>query len=169
MTSTSCFSVCWACATASPYPGTMITRSAYASRIATSAGLADRTGRSLAVNAPRVDPPFSAPNIVLITERPIARAIKMVSRVPDAPTRMPAISSRVLPSRKPEAATVMPVNALSSEMTMGTSAPPTGSTSRTPSPAPTIASSTPMNIEGATQITTAKPSADSTPRPHSTG
>ena len=76
----------------------MITRSAYASRIATSAGPVDLTGRSLTVTAPSVEPPCSAPNRVLNSDRPIALAINRVSRVPAAPTRVPATSSRVFSS-----------------------------------------------------------------------
>ena len=76
----------------------MITRWAYASRIATSPGPADLTGRSLIVVAPRVEPPLSAPNRMLVTERPMARAISRVSRVPAEPTSVPATSSRMLAS-----------------------------------------------------------------------
>ena len=52
--------------------------------------------------------------------------------VPDAPTRVPATISSVDCRTYPLAATVNPVNALSNEITIGTSAPPTGSTKRTP-------------------------------------
>ena len=76
----------------------MITRSAYASRIATSSGPAELTGRSQATPAPSVEPPLSAPKRMLATERPIARAISRVRNVPDAPTRVPATSSSVLES-----------------------------------------------------------------------
>ena len=76
----------------------MITRLAYASRIATSAGPVDLTGRSLTSPPPSVEPPFSAPNRVLPSERPIAVAISLVSRVPAAPTRVPATSSSGLSS-----------------------------------------------------------------------
>ena len=53
--------------------------------------------------------------------------------MPDAPTSVPATISKVLSSTYPDAATVRPVNAFSSEITTGTSAPPTGSTNNTPS------------------------------------
>ncbi len=79
-----------------------------------------------------MDPPRRAPNSTPATERPIAAAISRVRIVPEAPTRVPATSSSVLCSTKPPAATVSPVKAFSSEMTIGTSAPPTGSTSITP-------------------------------------
>ena len=55
----------------------------------------------------------------------IAFAINWVSNVPDAPTRVPATMSSVIRSTAPLAATARPVNAFSSEMTTGTSAPPT--------------------------------------------
>ena len=66
--------------------------------IATSSGPADRTGRSEASPPPSVEPPLSAPNRMLATERPIALAISRVRNVPDAPTRVPATSSSVLDS-----------------------------------------------------------------------
>ena len=42
---------------------------------------------------PSVEPPLSAPNRMLATERPIALAISRVRNVPDAPTSVPATSS----------------------------------------------------------------------------
>ncbi len=66
-------------------------------------------------------------------ERPIAWLIIRVSRIPEAPTRVPATISRLLSSVKPDAATARPVNELSSEIRTGTSAPPIGSTKMTPS------------------------------------
>ena len=62
----------------------------------------------------------------------MASAIKRVKIVPDAPTRVPAIINKTESRTYPLAATVRPVNALRSEITMGTSAPPTGSTKSTP-------------------------------------
>ena len=69
-------------------------------------------------------------------ERFIARPIISVSRVPDAPTSMPLTMSTLFSSSKPPTATARPVNALSSEMTTGMSAPPIGRTKRTPKSAP---------------------------------
>ena len=43
--------------------------------------------------APSVEPPLSAPNRMLATERPMARAISRVRNVPEAPTSVPATSS----------------------------------------------------------------------------
>jgi hypothetical protein len=77
----------------------MITRWAYASKIATSAGLADFTGRSLSVVVPSVDPPLRVPNKMLINERPMACAINRVSSVPAEPTSVPATSNRMFSSR----------------------------------------------------------------------
>ena len=51
---------------------------------------------------------------------------------PDAPTSAPAMISAQLPMTKPAMATAVPVNAFSSEMTTGMSAPPIGSTIVTP-------------------------------------
>ena len=63
----------------------------------------------------------------------MALLIIRVSRMPEAPTRVPAMMSRLLLRVKPEAATARPVNELSSEMSTGTSAPPMGRTKMTPS------------------------------------
>ena len=63
--------------------------------------------------------------------------------MPDAPTIMPATISAGLFSAMPVAAADSPVNAFSSEMTTGMSAPPIGSTTALPSSAATI--SMPMN------------------------
>ena len=78
--------------------------------------------------------------MIEVTLRPIADAIARVRIVPLAPTSVPATSSSTLPSTSPDAATVSPVNAFSSEMTIGTSAPPTGSTSSTPATRPSTSS-----------------------------
>ena len=67
-----------------------------------------------------------------MTERFIAFAISSVSRVPEAPTSMPATISTVFESTKPVAEAARPVTAFSSEITTGMSAPPIGSTKRTP-------------------------------------
>ena len=65
--------------------------------------------------------------------RPIAALMSRVSRMPEAPTRVPATMSRFEPSVKPDAATATPVKELSSEISTGTSAPPIGRTKATPS------------------------------------
>ncbi|CAB5009889.1 unannotated protein [freshwater metagenome] len=102
------------------------------SKIATSSGEPERTGRSSAT--PEVSCGFAvnAPKSVPKSERPMASAIKRVRIVPEAPTSVPAIINRTESSTYPLAATVRPVNALRSEITIGTSAPPTGSTKSTP-------------------------------------
>ena len=66
-------------------------------------------------------------------ERFIASAISLVRMAPAAPTSAPAMISGVLSSTNPAIATAVPVNALSSEMTTGMSAPPIGSVPSTPS------------------------------------
>ena len=65
-------------------------------------------------------------------ERFIATAIRFVRIVPDAPTIIPATISAGLFSATPVAAAESPVNAFSSEITTGMSAPPIGSTTRLP-------------------------------------
>ena len=52
--------------------------------------------------------------------------------VPEAPTIIPATIITGLPNATPVAAAESPVNALSSEITTGMSAPPIGSTSMMP-------------------------------------
>ena len=78
----------------------------------------------------------NAPNRTFATDRPIARAIISVSSVPEAPTSMPLTISTLLWSTKPVAEAATPVNAFNSEITTGMSAPPIGSTNRTPKASP---------------------------------
>ena len=94
--------------------------------------------------------PPKPPAKTLAIERFIASAISFVRIEPDAPTSMPATISAVLSSAMPAAAADRPVNAFSSEITTGMSAPPIGSTNMLPSSA------------AATRITTNRPS-DSVP------
>ena len=68
----------------------------------------------------------------------MASAIWVVRIVPEAPTIMPATISATLSSAMPAAAADRPVNALSSEITTGMSAPPIGSTNMLPSSAAAI-------------------------------
>ena len=75
------------------------------------------------------------------TERFIAIAIRLVRKEPEAPTSVPATISAVLSSAIPVAAADRPVNAFSSEITTGMSAPPIGRTTMLPSSA--AATSTP--------------------------
>ncbi len=65
--------------------------------------------------------------------RPMALLMSLVNKMPDAPTRVPAMIKRFEPSVKPEAATASPVKELSREINTGTSAPPMGKTKATPS------------------------------------
>ncbi len=87
----------------------------------------------------------NAPKKTFATERPIARAIISVSSVPDAPTSIPLTISTFWLSTKPVAAAATPVNAFNSEITTGMSAPPIGSTNRTPN------RSAPSTITNSTQ------------------
>ena len=72
--------------------------------------------------------------MMLVSDRFIASAISLVKMPPDAPTRAPATISAQFPMTKPAIATAVPVNAFSSEITTGMSAPPIGSTIITPNP-----------------------------------
>ena len=65
-------------------------------------------------------------------DRFIASAISLVRIPPDAPTSAPAMISAQLPMTNPAMATAVPVNAFSSEITTGMSAPPIGITIDTP-------------------------------------
>ena len=65
-------------------------------------------------------------------ERFIALPISTLSIVPAEPTRAPATIMMVLPSANPAIATAIPVQALSSEITTGMSAPPMGRTTSNP-------------------------------------
>ena len=86
--------------------------------------------------------PPKPPATIAGIERFMASAMRLVRIEPDAPTIMPATISAVLFSATPVAAALSPVNALSSEMTTGMSAPPIGSTTKLPSSA--AASSRPI-------------------------
>ena len=79
--------------------------------------------------------PPKPPATIAGTERFIALAIRLVRIVPEAPTIIPATISAVLLSAIPVAAADRPVNAFSSEITTGMSAPPIGSTTMFPSTA----------------------------------
>ena len=70
--------------------------------------------------------------MMLASDRFIASAISLVRMPPDAPTSAPAMISAQFPMTKPAIATAVPVNAFSSEITTGMSAPPIGSTIITP-------------------------------------
>ena len=72
---------------------------------------------------------------MLAIERFIASAIRLVRIEPEAPTMMPPTISATLSSAMPAAAADRPVNAFSSEITTGMSAPPIGSTNMLPSTA----------------------------------
>ena len=94
-------------------------------------------------------------------ERFIALAIRFVRIVPEAPTIMPATISAVLFSAMPVAAALRPVNALSSEITTGMSAPPIGSTTKLPSTA-AASSSTMMRPSASEPATIATAQATAT-------
>ena len=95
-------------------------------------------------------------------ERFIALAIISVSRVPLAPTSMPATISTVESSTKPVAEAARPVNALSSEITTGMSAPPIGRTNMTPNSSARQMSAT-IAHSPSTPATIATPSAAAPP------
>ena len=101
--------------------------------IETSSAVTDRTVPSSAapVPAPACTCP-NAPKSTLPIERFIARPISIVSSVPEAPTSAPLTISTFESSSNPVGAAARPVNAFSSEITTGMSAPPIGSTNSTP-------------------------------------
>ena len=108
---------------------------AYASITATSSALALRTvppPAPAATAAACSETWPNAPKRTFVIERFIACPIFIVSKVPDAPTSMPLTISTLFSSSKPVAAAARPVKALRSEITTGMSAPPIGSTNRTP-------------------------------------
>ena len=118
----------------------MTTRCAYASITATSSAVVERTVRRRRRSARRAGPATTLPNAPKRTfaiERFIALPISIVSSVPDAPTSMPLTIRTFECSTKPVAAAASPVNAFSSEITTGMSAPPIGSTNITPKSAAT--------------------------------
>ena len=77
----------------------------------------------------------NAPKRTFAIERFIARPIRIVSSVPEAPTSAPLTMSTFSWSTNPVAAAASPVNAFRSEITTGMSAPPIGSTNSTPNSA----------------------------------
>ena len=83
----------------------------------------------------------------------MASLISLVSRLPEAPTSVPATIRAKLLSVNPLAATASPVNAFSSEITTGMSAPPMGSTNATPSTSARTISETKENGIDATAST----------------
>ena len=116
----------------------------------------------------RVSPVPSAPPVAVTTEpnalnstlasdRPMALDIIRVSRMPEAPTSVPAMISRLLLRVNPEAATARPVKEFSSEISTGTSAPPMGSTKITPSTRESSAVATNRGTLAVTTVATASP------------
>ena len=92
----------------------------------------------------------NAPKRTFAIERFIALPIIIVSSVPDAPTSMPLTIRTFECSTKPVAAAASPVNAFSSEITTGMSAPPIGSTNITPKSAATrIIAASPQKLTAA--------------------
>ena len=62
----------------------------------------------------------------------MARHIRIVNKVPAAPTKIPPVSITLLSYKKPPHAAATPVKELSKEITTGISAPPIGKTKNTP-------------------------------------
>src|ERR1700728_272210 len=133
-----------------------------ASNVPTSSGVPARTERpstpSVAPLAVMTDP--NALNKMLGSDRPMARLIIRVSKIPDAPTNVPATTKTFELRVNPDAATAMPVNELSSEMSTGTSAPPIGSTKITPSTRARASNTHKRAVDDVTKIAMTMPSAD---------
>ena len=100
--------------------------------MAASSAWMDRTSPPGPSIAGPLSPVPNPPTRMLRIDRFIASAISLVRMPPDAPTSAPAMISAQLPMTNPAIATAVPVNAFSSEMTTGMSAPPMGSTMVTP-------------------------------------
>ena len=102
--------------------------------IATSAGVVARTVKP-SFEAPPGPAAWiwpKAPKMTFLSERFIARHIISVSNEPEEPTSIPLTIRTSWRSSKPAAEAEIPVQALSREITTGMSAPPIGSTNRTP-------------------------------------
>ena len=89
----------------------------------------------------------------------MAALMSLVSKIPEAPTSVPATINRFDPSVKPDAATARPVKALSREMSTGTSAPPIGSTKATPRTKASASSTHKSTVDPLTRIVTMSTSA----------
>ena len=72
------------------------------------------------------------PNKTFIKLRFIALHIKMVNKVPAAPTKIPPVSITWLSYKNPPHAAATPVKEFKREITTGISAPPMGKTNNTP-------------------------------------
>ena len=128
--SANCFTWCWACAKAIPYPGTIITRLAVANF---------STGSSSFFSFPSCGVSISgdlSATCCLCTlglrakriedrRRFIALHIICVRSKPDAPTIPPTATSSTSPIAIPAIAPATPLSELSREMVIGISAPPT--------------------------------------------
>ena len=102
----------------------------------------------------------NAPKRTFAIDRFMARPISSVSRVPDAPTSAPLTIRTFSCRAKPAAAAASPVQAFSSEITTGMSAPPIGSTKRTPNVSEAVMTPTSSHWDsGPTRIAAARPSA----------
>ncbi|MNS50461.1 hypothetical protein D3C72_831110 [compost metagenome] len=62
----------------------------------------------------------------------MALHIKIVNKVPAAPTKIPPVSITLLSYKKPPHAAAIPVNEFSNDITTGISAPPIGKTNSIP-------------------------------------
>src|SRR3984885_1701245 len=117
-----------------------------------------------ATAAGAVSPGPNPPIMMLLSDRFMASAMSLVRMLPDAPTSAPAMISAQLPMTKPAIATAVPVNAFSSEITTGMSAPPMGITMSTPNTrdaTTTIHSPARLGVES-TYPAAARPNAAST-------
>ncbi len=84
----------------------------------------------------------------------MAWLIIRVSRVPEAPTNVPATMSRVLLRVNPDAATARPVKAFNNEMSTGVSAPPMGRTKIAPRTSDSTNTITSTVVLAVTTVTT---------------
>src|SRR5690606_26164471 len=97
----------WACATAMPYPGVMMTEDASTSSLAVSDAVISRYSPS----SVEPDEAVTEPNPPAMTDRNdrfIALHITRDRYAPEEPTSAPVMMSRLLLSRKPAAAAAQP-------------------------------------------------------------
>ena len=77
-------------------------------------------------------PPPNEPINTFNKERFMALHIKMVNKVPAAPTKIPPVNITLLSYKNPPQAAATPVNEFNKEITTGISAPPIGNTKSNP-------------------------------------
>src|SRR6266576_2472432 len=134
--------LCWACATAMPYPGmTTTSRACSSSWSAPSTVSCFQAFCSPSAFACCTVP--NAPNRTLVNDRFIARHMMIERMRPLEPSSAPAVTSSLLLSTNPIATADRPAYEFKIEITVGISAPPIGMMNSTPNS--TASPTTPEN------------------------